>query len=490
MKLNIFLAFCVTFSCVAFAQAVVTPPSITTQPVDTTVTVGQTAKFTVTATGTKPLSYQWTKNGVNITGATNPSYTTPPTTLADNGSLFAATVTNSVGSVTSNNATLTVNPAPARSAAIIKTYGRLVIPSTGIYWGAQDTNDSFTGPDGIETVLGRTMAIRRGGYNWNNGPAAMPTLFEIDNAAHINPYIISLVAQHDGINFPVKFSSPHNGFIGWDSTNTAPNINGDTGIDRITDGEFDVAFIAQFIGLKGLSGPVIYNLFFEFNGAHSNYFAEAQGVHGTALYSPGSGEIAYANAYRHIRQLADAAGASIDHGGNVIFVWTAQHFNSVGWFQNYYPGDDYVDFIAIDLYRRTCASGMNNPTPTGGTGDNLIYQFAEGTQAGSSAVGRGTSVKPVMVCEAGYDNGIDYPDSGTGGDGRNYRKDSDLPSAPLNIEAKLLDDFQLYYPDVIAYVTYNVIDGNHFNQVDQSAESLSRYQVFANDPYCELFYTP
>src|SRR5438094_1877515 len=121
MKLNIFLVFCVTFSCVAFAQAAVTPPSITTQPVDTTVTLGQTAKFTVTATGTMPLSYQWKKDGVNITGATNPSYTTPPTTLADDGSHFAATVTNSAGSVTSNNATLTVVTKPSITTQPVDT---------------------------------------------------------------------------------------------------------------------------------------------------------------------------------------------------------------------------------------------------------------------------------------------------------------------------------------------------------------------------------
>src|SRR5437867_9905283 len=121
MKLNIFLVFCVTFSCVAFAQAAVKPPSITTQPVDTTVTLGQAAKFTVTATGTKPLSYQWTKNGVNITGATQASYTTPPTTLADDGSLFAATVSNSAGSVTSNNATLTVVTPPSITTQPVDT---------------------------------------------------------------------------------------------------------------------------------------------------------------------------------------------------------------------------------------------------------------------------------------------------------------------------------------------------------------------------------
>ena len=84
------------------------PPSITTQPANRTVRVGQTAKFSVRATGTRPLHYQWMKNGVNIIGATNSSYTTPPTIPGDNGALFAVTVTNLAGSVTSNNAILTV----------------------------------------------------------------------------------------------------------------------------------------------------------------------------------------------------------------------------------------------------------------------------------------------------------------------------------------------------------------------------------------------
>jgi beta-galactosidase len=64
--------------------------------------------FSVTATGTPPLHYQWTKNGLNSTRATKASYTTPPTTAADNGALFAVTVSNLAGSVTSNNAILTV----------------------------------------------------------------------------------------------------------------------------------------------------------------------------------------------------------------------------------------------------------------------------------------------------------------------------------------------------------------------------------------------
>jgi len=88
-------------------------PSITTQPASQTVTPGQSASFSVAATGTAPLSYQWRKNGTAISGATSSSYTTPATTSADNGAQFTVVATTTAGSVTSNAATLTVNPAPA-----------------------------------------------------------------------------------------------------------------------------------------------------------------------------------------------------------------------------------------------------------------------------------------------------------------------------------------------------------------------------------------
>ncbi len=86
----------------------VTAPAIPSQPVDTSVRVGATARFRVTATGSAPLTYQWKKNGAIIAGATSSSYITPATTLADNGSLFSVVVTNSGGSATSNDAKLTV----------------------------------------------------------------------------------------------------------------------------------------------------------------------------------------------------------------------------------------------------------------------------------------------------------------------------------------------------------------------------------------------
>lgn len=88
-----------------------TMPSITSQPASRTVTAGQTASFSVSVSGTAPFTYQWTKNGAAISGATSSTYTTPATTTADNGAQFTVIVSNSAGKVTSNPATLTVNAA-------------------------------------------------------------------------------------------------------------------------------------------------------------------------------------------------------------------------------------------------------------------------------------------------------------------------------------------------------------------------------------------
>ena len=87
----------------------VSAPAITTQPASQTVLVGQSAKFSVAASGSTPLAYQWSRNGAPISGATYATYTTAATTSADSGATFQVTVTNSAGSATSNAATLTVN---------------------------------------------------------------------------------------------------------------------------------------------------------------------------------------------------------------------------------------------------------------------------------------------------------------------------------------------------------------------------------------------
>ena len=66
--------------------------------------------FSVTATGTTPLRYQWLFDGTNITGAVNSSLLLTNLQLGQSGS-YSVVVTNVLGSATSSNAVLTVVPA-------------------------------------------------------------------------------------------------------------------------------------------------------------------------------------------------------------------------------------------------------------------------------------------------------------------------------------------------------------------------------------------
>ena len=83
-------------------------PVITTQPSSQLVSVGYPVTFSVTASGPSPYSYQWMRNGVNISGATARTYRIASTTLSDDGARFRVRVSNAYGSILSNVATLSV----------------------------------------------------------------------------------------------------------------------------------------------------------------------------------------------------------------------------------------------------------------------------------------------------------------------------------------------------------------------------------------------
>ena len=95
----------------AFANvtvAVPVPVTFSQNPANLTVAVGHKATFTVAASGSGTLTYQWKKDGVAIAGATTASYTTATLALSDSGSSYTCEVTGRAGMVASNAATLTV----------------------------------------------------------------------------------------------------------------------------------------------------------------------------------------------------------------------------------------------------------------------------------------------------------------------------------------------------------------------------------------------
>lgn len=133
-------------------------PTITTQPVSQAVAAGGSASFTVVASGTAPLSYQWSKDGTAISNATDATYTISSATSSSAGS-YTVTVSNGAGSVTSSAATLTVSTTSGSSAL-----------SATVTTAAQAFYATLTSSQQSSVQLSWSLAA---GRKWSNLPAAM-----------------------------------------------------------------------------------------------------------------------------------------------------------------------------------------------------------------------------------------------------------------------------------------------------------------------------
>ncbi|QSQ21419.1 PQQ-dependent sugar dehydrogenase [Pyxidicoccus parkwayensis] len=122
-------------------------PVITTQPVNQRVVAGKTVTFSVQATGTAPLSYQWQHDGVDMPGKTGPSLSLSLVVLSDSGARLRVRVSNAAGSVLSNEAILTVVAGTAPVATILT-------PAVGSqYRATQVISFSGSGTDAEEGTL-------------------------------------------------------------------------------------------------------------------------------------------------------------------------------------------------------------------------------------------------------------------------------------------------------------------------------------------------
>lgn len=125
-------------------------PSILAQPQSQTVFVGTDVRLSVEAAGTRPLSYQWTFNGTNLSGAISSVLDLASVQLSDSGS-YAAVVTNAYGSITSSNAVLVVNQAPPCAS-----------PPSGLvsWWAAEG--------DALDSA-GTNHGVLQNGAGYSNG---------------------------------------------------------------------------------------------------------------------------------------------------------------------------------------------------------------------------------------------------------------------------------------------------------------------------------
>ena len=161
------------------------PPDIGVQPADRTVAIGQSTTFTVGASGSAPLAYQWRRNGNAISGATGSSYTRTNVQLTDNGALFTVRVSNAYGVEMSEAAQLTVTQNTVPTASITQ-------PISGTtYAGGQVINYAGTGNDAEDGAL----------------PASAFTWWvDLHHDSHTHPVVLPITGSKSG-----SFTIPRTG---------------------------------------------------------------------------------------------------------------------------------------------------------------------------------------------------------------------------------------------------------------------------------------
>jgi sugar lactone lactonase YvrE/plastocyanin len=158
-----------------------TAPSFSTQPSSQTVTAGSSVTFTAAASGTPPPTYQWQKDGANISGATSSSYSINSVSSGDAGN-YTVIANNSAGNATSNTAALTVNAANSAPSFTTQPASQTVTAGSSVTFSAAAS--------GTPTPT----------YQWQKGGANIP-------GATGASYSIASVAAGDAGNYAVVASN-------------------------------------------------------------------------------------------------------------------------------------------------------------------------------------------------------------------------------------------------------------------------------------------
>jgi hypothetical protein len=224
---------------------------------------------------------------------------------------------------------------------------------TGIPW-----DDSMTAIRNLDTSLDRHSQIVHYYAQWGDpGPGVF---------SNNQPRLLNNVHGYTSVG-----TSGALPLVNWEPWNPAHHLTPDFPLRAIADGKFDSYIDGWAAGLKGLGFPVLLNFAHEMNG---NWYPWGYRVNGN---TPAD----YIAAYRHVHDRFTAAGAN-----NVKFVWNVNVVSSAGpSVAAFYPGDAYVDWMAIDGYNRN--TSWTRP-----------YRLFRDTYAQLAALNRS---KPIMIAETG-----------------------------------------------------------------------------------------
>src|SRR5262249_5609084 len=183
------------------------PPSITLAPLSTSVVLGNPVQLRVTAAGSTPLSYQWSKNGGVIAGATSATYAIASASTSDAGA-YRVTVTNAVGTTTSDPAVLTVIVPPSITtppssqtvnAGTSATFSVVASGSTPLSYQWRKNGSAIAGATAATFRIGAVQAADAGAY-----PVA------VSNAGgSVTSTAATLVVTDPGLAVTAQFPAPN-----------------------------------------------------------------------------------------------------------------------------------------------------------------------------------------------------------------------------------------------------------------------------------------
>jgi Glycosyl hydrolase family 26 len=309
--------------------------------------------------------------------------------------------------------------APLASAAVSGDPGRAsrppgpLVPKQGALLGAWADNvghwvDDATAEAAVvrlEGQIGRKLAVDHHYYAWTD---SFPTALE----------------QWDVANGRIPL-------ISWGGTALGPILNGD----------YDQMIRARADAVRAFSSSVFIRWAWEMNGNWSPY-------DGTHSNHPGQtdGPALYVQAWRHIHDIFQQEGVK-----NAVWVWcpNASDVPAQSWnhWTNYYPGDAYVDWVAVDAYNWGNTQSWSSWTDLSPMIGGVYGDYA--------------ARKPIMIAE-------------TASTERGGNKATWLQTVQSSLKSK--------FPSVAALVYFDQAKEVDW-QVDSSASSLSAFKALANDRY-------
>ena len=341
------------------ASPVTNPPVITVQPLGKTNAVGSTISFSVTATGSGTLTYQWLYSGANISGATTNPFTLANAQLTNNGN-YSVIMTNNFGSVTSSLAVLLVTNAPPAITSQPQ-------PQTVLAGQSATFNVTATGTAPLA-------------YQWlfsgTNISSATTNPFVVANAQTINTGNYSVIISNfagsitsSPASLTIILTNP-TVFAQWNFNSVTPDANTATGTTAPSIGSGTASLVGGATATFATGDPA-------FDPAGST----DQSAWNTATYpTQGAG-----NKTRGVQFNVSTAGKQ-----NIVISWSSTSPNTgskYGRLQYATNGIDFVDFPTAFINGTGYAAKTNSLAAISGVNNNANFAFRFVAEFESTAAG-------------------------------------------------------------------------------------------------------